>query len=77
MSAAPRGDLGQREAGPQPRRHTFGLPGDSTSLPAYLRAWHLWRAIRRDAVLTDDERLAQWDVIEVWLRRRIAERGPG
>lgn len=43
-------DLADREAGLMPEHAEFPSTAD------YLRAWHLWRAIRRDAELTTAER---------------------
>jgi hypothetical protein len=48
--------LGDREAGPEPRRLTHG------PLEQYLADWHLWRAVQRDAQLTDAERDAVFRV---------------
>lgn len=45
--------LPDREAGPQPRLHWY------STLDAYSAAYQLWRAIRRDADLTDPERDAR------------------
>jgi hypothetical protein len=50
-------DLAGREAGPMPERGLFESLGD------YLRAWHLWRVIWRDAQLTMNEAAAKFDVI--------------
>lgn len=41
--------LADREAGLQPHRYDFA------TLEEYLAAWYHWRAVRRDAGLTDDE----------------------
>ncbi len=65
-------DLGTREAGAAPQRTAYAL--DSVGLAEYLDAWHLWRAIHRDASLTDDEIDARFAVVDEHLRRRIAER---
>lgn len=46
--------LADREAGTEPHRLTYG------PLEQYLADWHLWRAIRRDAELTDAERDASF-----------------
>lgn len=72
-----RGDLGWREGGAEPRRYTFGWPGDMDSVHAYLARWHLWAAIKRDATLNDDERLAQFAVIEEHIRRGFRAWGDG
>ena len=37
---------------------------------AYLLAWYTWRALRRDARLTDDELGAQFDVMVAHIRGR-------
>lgn len=42
-------DLGDREAGPQPRRCDFA------TLEAYYAAWYYWRAVRWDTYLTTAE----------------------
>lgn len=68
-------DLGEREAGPMPYRLNYGPAGDVGSMPAYLRDWHLWRAIQRDACLTYAERGAVIDAIEERLHRWMAEGG--
>lgn len=41
--------LAAREAGPHPNR------GDFATLLEYHTAWYYWRAVRRDAYLTDAE----------------------
>lgn len=46
-----------------PDRLAFGEPGDPDSHGAYLSAWHLWRAIRRDAQLTNAELDARFRVL--------------
>lgn len=42
--------LAFREAGQQPQHHNYPTTQD------YVHAWHLWRAIKRDAELTNAER---------------------
>lgn len=49
---------------PQPRADDF------PTIEAYHEAWHLWRALRRDAELTPDERAAKWQVIDQALAER-------
>lgn len=53
--------LGEREAGPMPDRSAFGPVGDLESKREYLRAWRLWYAIQRDAVLNADEFYARFE----------------
>ncbi|MER7002221.1 hypothetical protein ABT297_04120 [Dactylosporangium sp. NPDC000555] len=60
-------DLAHHEAGPQPRRDDFG------PLEAYNHAWYIWRAIWRDAHLTNDELDAQFRV----LAERLGHLGTG
>lgn len=45
--------LADREAGPQPHRSDYG------TLQDYHAAWYYWRAVRRDAYLTNDEATAK------------------
>lgn len=52
-----------REAGPQPMPGQFGPRGDNAAYLRYLWAWHLWRAVQRDARLTEAEGAARLDVI--------------
>lgn len=47
--------LEDREAGPQPQH--------DDDPATYLQRWHLWRAIRRDARLTDAELDARFRVL--------------
>lgn len=61
--------LGLREAGPHPDRDAYA------SLDDYLRAFALWRAILRDARLTDEEGYARLEV-QIWaVKRACKERG--
>ncbi len=50
-------------AGPEPYRPDYGPPGDCPSLDRYHHDWYLWRALRRDAQLTDAERDASFRVL--------------
>lgn len=50
-----------------PRREDF------PTRDAYLLAWYTWRAIERDGRLTDQERAAQFEVTEAFIRRRFEE----
>jgi hypothetical protein len=63
-----RRDLGEREAGLMPDRRSFGPVAE------YLEAWHLWRAIRRDARMNDDERDASFEMVIENAKRIMAER---
>lgn len=73
MSKIETRDLAERESGPMPDRRLYA-PGPD-GLQAYFRAWQLWRAIRRDAQLTDAELCARFDVVEAHIRARIVARG--
>lgn len=67
-------DLAQREAGPAPGRLSFGPAGDRASLDRYLAAWRRWRAIRRDASLTEAEWEAKISAVEWAVARRVRAR---
>lgn len=49
----------------QPRRE------DHPTYEAYIEAWSMWRAVRRDNELTDEEREAKFAVVEAEARRRL------
>lgn len=54
--------LGIAEAGPTPWPVDYGLYVDSSRLAEYEADWYRWRAIRRDAQMTNAER-------DAWLGR--------
>ncbi|MFE7073795.1 hypothetical protein ACFU96_27280 [Streptomyces sp. NPDC057620] len=45
--------------------------GDYPTHDAYVEAFHLWRARRRDDRLNDEEHAAVWEVTEAALRSRF------
>ncbi|MFE2556663.1 hypothetical protein ACFXGT_11595 [Streptomyces sp. NPDC059352] len=51
---------------PEPRFADYASP------EAYEHAWYAWRAQRRDQRMTDEERAAQFNVIEAQIRSRPA-----
>ena len=56
---------GPEDPDPHPLRE------DYPTTRAYEEAFWMWRARQRDARLNDEERAAQWDVIEHTLRNRL------
>lgn len=51
----------------EPRREDF------PTRDAYLLAWHIWRAIKRDGRLSPEEHAVRWAVVEELVRARLGD----